>query len=323
MALTLSGCGAGDLSDTSPNPKAPDDKLEKVTIGVGYIPNVQFAPFYVAQTKGYFTQEGLDVTLEYGNETDFIKLVAQGERDFAIGSGDQEILGRAQGLPVKYVMNWYRSFPVGIMALKDKGIDSPAKLEGKIVGTPVLFGASFIGWKALVYAAGLDEKKISLQVVGFNQAEAVQSGTVDAAVVYITNEPLRLEQNGYPVDVLKVSDYINLVSNGLIVNDNLIKSNPELIRRVVRALVKGVTYSAAHPDEAFDICRSKVKEISDADAPTQKKVLLTSIDLWETEKPGVSDPKSWQTSVEFMQKTGLIKEQLDPQQLYTNEFVQP
>ena len=146
--------------------------LEKIDLGVGFIPNVQFAPFYVAQAKGFFADEGLDVALEHGFENDFVALTAQNERQFAIASGDQVILGRAQDLPIVYVMKWYEGYPVGIAALTDSGLESPQDLVGGSVGIPGLFGATFVAWKALAYANSLDESLIDLQEIGFTQAEA-------------------------------------------------------------------------------------------------------------------------------------------------------
>jgi NitT/TauT family transport system substrate-binding protein len=291
-------------------------ELTHIDLGVGFIPNVQFAPLYVAQAKGFFAEEGLELALEHGYENDFVALTAQGERQFAIASGDQVILARAQGLPVVYVMKWYQRFPVAVMALAEQGIDTPGKLGGHSVGIPGLFGASYIGWKA-----ELDENAVGLESIGFTQAEAISQGQVDAAVVYIANEPVQLTQAGMEVDVIEVSDYIDLVANGLITNETTIRENPDLVRRVVRASLRGVEYTIAHPDEAFAIAREAVPEITDEDAPTQRAVLDASIALWRSDRPGISDSQAWSDSVEFMLDTGLIESPLDVEKLYTNQFV--
>jgi NitT/TauT family transport system substrate-binding protein len=296
-------------------------ELEHIDLGVGYIPNVQFAPLYVSQAKGFYADEGLEVTLEYGFENDFVALTAQGERQFAIASGDQVILARAQELPVVYVMKWYQRFPVAVMALSETGINAPEKLSGHSVGIPVLAGASYVAWQALVYAAGLDDSTIELAVIGFTQAEAVSQKEVDAAVVYIANEPVQLSQLGMEVNVIEVSDYIDLVSNGLVTNETVIRENPELVQRMVRATLRGLEYTIAHPDEAFAIARQAVPEITDEDAPTQRAVLEASIELWRSDQPGVSDPQAWAESAEFMLATGLIESPVDVETFYTNEFV--
>jgi len=301
-------------------PTAPS--LEHIDLGVGFIPNVQFAPLYVAQAKGFYAAEGLEVDLEHGFENDFVALTAQGQRKFAVASGDQVILARAQDLPVVYIMKWYQRFPVAVMSLAETGLDTPEKLGGHSVGTPVLSGASYVGWQALVYAAKLDSSKINLQVIGFTQAEAISQKKVDAAIVYITNEPVQLSKLGLKVNVIEVSDYIDLVSNGLITNETVIRENPELVRRMVRATLRGLEYTLAHPDEAFTIAREAVPVITDEDAPTQWAVLDASMALWRSDQPGLSDPNAWTTSAKFMQATGLIAAPVEVDKLYTNEFVE-
>jgi NitT/TauT family transport system substrate-binding protein len=251
-----------------------------------------------------------------------VALTAQGERQFAVASGDQVILARAQRLPVVYVMKWYQRFPVAVMALAETGIDAPEKLEGHSVGIPGLYGASYVAWKALVYAAGLDENAIRLESIGFTQAEAISQGQVEAAVVYIANEPVQLSRAGMEVDVIEVSDYIDLVSNGLITNETTIRDNPDLVHRLVRATLRGLQYTLDHPDEAFAIARQAVPEITDEDAPTQRAVLDASIELWRSDQPGVSDPQAWADSAEFMLATGLIESPVDVDSLYTNEFLE-
>jgi NitT/TauT family transport system substrate-binding protein len=330
LVLILAACSplASPIPATSEPQETPTEstrqapsELTHIDLGVGFVPNVQFAPLYVAQAKGFYAEEGLEVNLEHGYENDFVSLTAQGDRQFAVASGDQVILARAQGLPVVYVMKWYQRFPVAVMALSEMGIDSPEELAGHSVGIPGLFGASYVGWEALVYAAGVDETDISLESIGFTQSEAISQGQVDAAVVYIANEPVQLTQAGMDVDIIQVSDYIDLVSNGIITNETVIQENPDLIRRLVRATLRGVEYAIAHPDEAFAIARQAVPEITDEDAPTQKAVLEASIELWRSDQPGVSDPQAWSESAEFMLDTGLVETPVDVETLYTNEFV--
>lgn len=318
VPLFLAACAAGPAA----TPTEVAQPLQHVRLGVGYIPDVQFAPLYVAQEKGYYADEGLEVEIQYGFENDFVALAAQGEREFAIASGDQVILARSQGLPITYVMKWYQRYPVALMALRSTGITTPQDLIGKTVGLPGFFGASYIGWKALVYAAGIDESKVTVKEIGFTQVAAVQQGLVDAAMVYIANEPNQLRSQGIEVNVIEVSDYINLVSNGLVAGEKLIAEKPDFVQRMVRATLRGLADTIANPDEAFAIVRRAIPEITDEQAPTQRQVLADSIKLWQSDQPGWSDPQAWQNSVDFMLKTGLIDQPVEPDKLYTNQFIQ-
>ena len=296
---------------------------QKLTLAMGYIPSVQFAPFYVAQERGYFKEAGLDVTFRYGFESDLLKLVGTNELPFMIGSGEEVILGRSQGLPVRYVMRWYRKFPVVLFAKAEKGIKSPADLVGKRVGLPGLFGASYVGWEALVFASGLDPSKVTLQSIGFTQATAINQDQVDAAMDYIVNGPVQLRLEGKEVTVLPVSDYVDLPSNGIITNDKVIREQPELVRALVAAVLRGLADTLKEPDAAFEISLRAVPEAGGANAKVSRAIFDESLKLWQSE-PGTlghSDPQAWEKAAQFMKEMGLIQAPVSAADLFTNEFV--
>jgi NitT/TauT family transport system substrate-binding protein len=288
---------------------------------MGFIPNVQFAPFYVADAKGYFADEGLQVEFDYAMDTDLLKLIGTGKLQFAIGSGDQVILGRSQGLPAVYVANFYRKFPVTVMSLKEKNIQKPQDLEGKTVGTPCLCGANYVAWRALVYATGLNADKVDLPVIGYTQATAVERGQVDAALDYTVNGPVQLRLEGKEVNLITLSDYINLVSNGIITNDDTIQKDPQLVQGMVRAFLRGLRDTLSNPAEALDMTLKYVPEAGGANRDTTSAVLKASIELWQGTGLGVSNRADWDASQTFMQKVGLIQQTTDVDKLFTNQFV--
>ncbi len=314
LLLALAGCAPAATP-------APGKPMSDITIAMGYIPNVQFAPFYIAQEKGYFAAEGLTVKFDYGFEADLIKLLATDKLQFVVGSGDQVILARSQGLPIVYVLQWYRQFPVSVVSLAEKGIARPADLIGKTVGTPMLAGASYVGWKALTQAAGLPEAKINLQVVGYAQLASLTEGKVDAAICYIVNEPVQLRSMGRPVNEMLVSDYADIVSNGLLTNEKSVKERPALVGGLARALQKGIADAIANPAEAFEICLKAVPEAGGDNRALQEAVLKRSIELWRAEQIGASQRASWVASQEYMAKAGLIDATSDVDKMFTNQFV--
>jgi NitT/TauT family transport system substrate-binding protein len=315
FAGLLVGCG----------PVAQETASQTVTLAMGFTPNVQFAPFYVAVEKGYFADEGISLEFDYGWETDLLKLVGSDELQFAIASGDQVILARSQGLPVVYVLNWYRRFPVCVMSLAEAGIRQPADLLGKRVGTPATYGASYIGWRALLDAAGLDETEIDLVSIGYTQVAALSEGQVDAALCYAMNEPVQMRSAGQAIDVIYVADYANLVSNGLITNEKTISAHPELVQGMVRAALRGLAYTLAHPDEAFQISLTRLPEIAgDAEAEAVNRAILAeSIRSWQAgaDELGRSNEADWQASQQIMQKMGLVGDDARATDMFTNRFI--
>ena len=314
LAFTLAACGPKPLPILA-NGCIP------VRLPVGYIPNVQFAPLYVAIEKGFYRDAGLDVSLDYNMETDSVALVGADEMQFAIVSGEQVPLGRGQGLPVVYVLDWFQQYPVGVVSMADKNIHTPADLKGKKVGIPGLYGASYIGFKALLNAAGINENEVTLDSIGYTQVEALIDKLEDAVVIYIANEPIKLRDEGYQVNVLKVSDYLPLVGNGLITNQKTIDEHPELVRAMVKATLAGIEYTITHPDEAFQICKKYVENLAAADQNLQKEVLAASIELWKAEKPGYSSMDAWENMNNLLVNMKLLKKPLEIASMFSNEFL--
>jgi len=316
LIVALSACTPPGAQPTSQSPE-----LVPVRLPVGYIPNIQFAPFYVAIEKGYFREAGLDVKMEYGSETDATALVGANELMFAVASGEQVLLGRAQGLPVVYVMAWYEEFPVGVTSLAEDNIQKVEDLKGKKVGIPGLYGASYIGLRAILESAGLKESDITLDSIGFNQVEALITGQEDAVVIYIANEPIQLNAKGYPVTTLRSGDALKMIANGLVTSEKLIQENPDLVRKMVAATLKGIQDTANNPDEAYEISKKYVENLAQLDATVQKEILAASIDLWQTAQPGKTDPEGWKNMHQLLLNMGLLKQPVEFEKAFSNEML--
>jgi NitT/TauT family transport system substrate-binding protein len=321
MAVLLSACAAPPAAPApGANAATAAPAMTKVRLPMGYIPNVQYAPYYVAVEKGYFAEQGIELEFDYKFETDGVKLVAANELPFAVVSGEQVVLARSQGLPVKYFTEWYRQFPIAVFSLKDKNIVKPEDLKGKTVGLPGFFGATYVGWKAFANKHGLTDNDVKLEEIGFTQAAAVQQGKVDAAVGYVVNEPIVLEQNGFAVNVFNVGQDVDMVANGLMTNETVLKDKPALVQGMSNALLKGIRDTIANPDEAMQITTKYVEGLK-ADDATQKRVLLATIELMKGDNLGTSSPEAWENMQNTLHSMGQIKEKMDVNSFFTNDFV--
>lgn len=314
LALALSACGSPMSGNDAGN-------LVHVKLPLGYIPNIQFAPLYVAVEKGYFRDAGIEIEFDYSFETDAMALVGADNLQFAVVSGEQILLARAQGLPVVYVAAWYQQYPVAVVSKAAQGLATPADLKGKKIGLPGLFGANYIGLDALLFSAGLTEKDVTLDSIGFTQVESLATDRDEAVSVYAANEPVQLRAQGYEINEILVADYVQLASNGLITNEKTIAENPDLVRRMVSALLKGLADTIANPNEAYEISKNYVENLAQADEAVQKEVLARSIELWKAERIGFSDVQAWQNMQETLLKMGLLTKLLDLNAAFTNEFV--
>jgi NitT/TauT family transport system substrate-binding protein len=315
LGVLFSACSRAPASGAGTN------ALVHVKLPVGYIANIQFAPLYVAIDKGYYKDAGIEIEFDYSLETDAVSLVGANNLQFGVVSGEQVLLARAQGLPVVYVMAWYQKYPVSVASKAAQNIQTPADLKGKKIGLPGRFGANYIGLDALLYSAGLSENDVTLDSIGFNQVAALSADREQAVSVYTTNEPIQLRSQGYQINELRVADYVQLASNGLITNEKTLAGNPDLVRRMVSAMLKGLADTIANPDEAYTISKKYVPNLASLDATTQKQVLSASIALWKANRLGYSDPQSWQNMQDTLLKMGLLKRPLDLSKAFTNEFI--
>jgi len=324
LFFLLAACQSSVAGDTEPAASPPDatqPPLVHIRLPMGYIPNVQYAPFYVAVDKGYYQEAGIEIEFDYSFETDGVTLVGANNLQFALVSGEQVLLARAQELPVVYVLAWWQDYPVAVAAKSTSGIRTPADLAGKKIGLPGLFGANYIGLRALLNAGGVAESDVVLDSIGFNQVEALASDQEQAVVVYANNEPLQLSAEGYDVNVIRVADYVRLASNGLITNETTIAEHPELVRAMVQATLRGIADTIANPAEAYKISTKFVEGLAQADEALQKNVLATSISFWEAEQLGYADPEAWENMQKVLLDMGLLSEELDLSKAYTNEFI--
>lgn len=321
VSVLLSGCTTLTASVPAVSDAA---RLEPVKLGVGFIPNVQFAPIYVGMEKGFFAEEGIGLELSYGFENDYLKLVGVDEYQFMIGSGDQVVLGRAQGLPVRYVLNWYTRFPVVIFSKAERNITTPADLAGKTIGIPGPFGASYVALRGILEAGGLTEQDVQLESIGFTQAAAISENRVEAATDYAVSGPVILTQAGVPVNEIVLDDYLVVPANGLITNDRTIAERPDLVQAMARAMQKSIDYTLANPDEAFAIALQIVPEAGGDNEAANRAVFDASLDYWTprpNQTPGATAAADWQAAAEFMQRIGLIETTVEAESLFTNEFV--
>jgi NitT/TauT family transport system substrate-binding protein len=312
LIISLSACG---------NSQVKNDALTHIRLPIGYIANIQFAPFYAAIEKGYFKDAGIEIEMDYSFETDGVKLVGAGELPFAVVSGEQVLLARTQGVPVTYVAAWYQQYPISVIAKSDTGVKTIQDLKGKTIGLPGLFGANYIGLRALLFSAGLKESDVKLEEIGFNQVELVAAGKQNIVVGYTANEPIQLKAQGFDVTELRVADSVQLAANGILASEKVIVENPKLVSAFVGAFLKGLKYTIENPDDAYALSATYIPNFADLDQTVQKEILATSIDMWKTERLGYSDPQAWENMQHILLEMGLVTEKMDLSKAFTNQFV--
>ncbi len=283
----------------------------KIVYAAGYIPNVQFAPFYVALEKGYYLEEGVDLTLDYTVGPDVFKLTALGKVQLASADPDAFLRATQQGMDLIHIATLYQSYPIALISTKD--ILNAQDLKRSRIGISGTFGSSYLGFKALLHQIGLSLEEVNLVSIGFTQVQAMEHGTVDAVVGYINHEPIRLQRNGQTVYTLPLNDSNNLPGVGLMVQGNFAGEHPQAVAGFLRATFRGLVDVTNDPEGALDlISRTHLKEISAGPLrESELRVLKATIPFWHsayTKQNGLGqcDPGRWQRLAEWLVETDHI-----------------
>jgi ABC-type nitrate/sulfonate/bicarbonate transport system substrate-binding protein len=243
--LLLSACSALDTS--SP-------ETEKLIFMAGYKPqaNLPFVGVYVAKEKGFFAQNGLDVTIEHSaGSGEHVQLLVAGTVQVTTMDAATLLQRRAEpGLPVVSIALIGQKGQQAFAALADSGIESPKDWEGKNVGykgtpPPDLF--------ALLAAAGADVDKVNLVNVGFDP-RVLSEGQVDVYPLFKSNEPYLLQSWGSELTLWDAADF-DVPTLGLtyVASEAYAQAHASELTRFLRAALQGIAYAEANPDEAIEI----------------------------------------------------------------------
>jgi NitT/TauT family transport system substrate-binding protein len=275
IAVLMAACSPGVLTTASAGPEQ-----RAIRLVLGYRPDVQFAPFYVAQQEGYYADAGLEVTIEHHQAPDVQRLVADGQAQFGVADATDVMIARTSGIPIRYASTLYQRFPVAIIGEVDSTPATPADLEGRTIGTPGMFGSSWHALLALLAAGGLTVDDVTIrEYPQFNQVEGLANGDVELITGFRNNEPIRLEGLGTTSGFLTVDDYAPLPGPGIIVGDELLADDPDLVRAFVEATAAAQAAVIDDPDLGFAAAEVAVPTIAEA-PEVARAVLDATIDLW-------------------------------------------
>jgi NitT/TauT family transport system substrate-binding protein len=313
LAVVVAACGGSTPPSPTPSPTTP------LVVGLGYIPSVQFAQFYLADQAGYYRDAGLEVTLQNKIDPDLITLLGQGSVDIGSADGTSVIPAVSQGIPVVYTSTIYGTFPAIVVARADSGIATAADLRGKKIGLPGKFGTSWIQLQALLASADLTEADVELvPYPDFGQTAALQQGAVDAATGFANNEPIVLRRAGIEPVVLGIDDVTPLPGPGLVTGQATLASKRDALAAFTAATLRAMNEIAADPQKGLDATFAAVPDLA-ADPELQREILDATIATWtnsRTKAPfGSIDRDGWQQSLEFMTSLGLVPNPVTVDQL--------
>ena len=311
VSASLAACG----------PRAVKQPPDQVTVQLKWVHQAQAAGLYLAQEKGYYAEENLEVSfVEGGSEVDILAQIINGAADFCVAAPEGILIERAQGNLVVALATIFRRSPVVYASLASSGIQRPADLLGRtasVVG-PIEVEVQF---RAMMAKLGLDISQVKL-VPHIYEFNAVTQGDVESVAVYSTGGLIRLRQLGYPLNVIWPGDYgVHMYADTLATTDQMVADHPDLVTRFVRASLRGWNEAVGDPDAAVEATMAYAKE---ADPEIQKEMMVASVPLIYTgdDQIGWMRDEVWRGMHDMLLEEGLLSAPVDLTQVYTLRFLQ-
>ena len=317
-SLVLTACGPS--SDPSPGDtdETTGDDRPTVTMGLTYTPDVQFAPFYVAEQRGYFDEAGVDVTLRHHGASEGLFTAAiSGQEDMVVAGGDEMLQAVAEGAQLVSTATLYQEYPVALIVRPDSTIASVQDLPGHTVGVPGEFGQTWFGLQVLLDSLGAQAEQVRVETIGFTQIGAIVSGEVDAVMGFVNNEPVALEQQGTAARTIGLGEDVPLVGISLIATGQAMQDDPEAVQAVTDAVLRAVADIVADPQVAVDGAATYVPDLDTEDGrATALATIEATVPLYGAgEQIGALDADRWAAMAAFMADTGLISAPVEVEEL--------
>jgi len=319
LLLILSACG----KETAEKNVASNEKLQKVSLMLDWYPNAVHSFLFVAEEKGYFKEQGLDVDIQMPADTnDPLKLVAANQIDMAMSYQPQVLVARSEDIPVQSFGAIVRHPLNQLMVQADGPIQSPKDLAGKTIGYPSIpLDEAIVG--TMVKADGGDVKKAKMVDVGWDLIPAMATKKTDALIGgYINHEKLLLEKEGHPMRTLNpadygVPDYYELV---LVASEKGLKDKPEVFKKFMAAITKGQKFVQDHPEDGLTTLMNHEDKTSPLEKDVETKSLEILLPLMDAkEKPfGYQDPQTWEKTAQWLKDNKVIKETVKAEDAFVN-----
>jgi len=300
--------------------------VDKVTLNLNWFYLGDHSPYFVATEKGWYKEEGLEVNIIPGKgSADVAKKIDVGTAEFGIVDAGVGIVARAQGAKIKVVSMLFDKSPYCMWAWKDSGINNPKDLVGKKVGAPPGDAQRTI-FPALATANGFDAHTVTfVNIAPEAKYSVLAARQVDVVFDYYTGAPFFYKAMGEDkVRHMLFADWgVDVYSNALVVTEKYAKENPGIIRRFVKASLRGWEFTLKNPEEAIKIMAKYRTEI---DQPVLLTNLKLVIDLFRTNRYkqhgiGWVDDKKMADSIRIISQYRDLKVDVKSTDMYTNEFL--
>ena len=296
-------------------------ELNDVSVNLKWLHQAQFAGNYVAEAKGYYKDEGINISiLRGGVDSPAIARVLSGEADFGIAGADDLIVSIDNGEPIKAIAAIYKLSPVVYFSLSESNITTPYDFVNKTIGIKPGTGTDY-SYIAMLGKLNINRSEITEVDVGYDLS-LLYNGDVAVWPGFRINEPHVAEQAGYNVSLIRPEDWgVIMYADVLFTTLDFIDENPEIVEGFVKATLKGWEYAIENEEETIDITMNYVE---DDNREHQEFMLSESIPLIHTgtSKLGYMKQEIWESIINILILNEVISTEPSIESIYTNEFIE-
>jgi NitT/TauT family transport system substrate-binding protein len=292
---------------------------EKIKLAIGYIPHIQFAPLYAGIEKGFYSKYGIDLSIEYGFGIDIFSLIDAEKIDLGLSDSDQLIIAGSKNIKIGTIYQYYQKYPVAIVALDEK-INSPSDFSGKTIGTPEVFGTSYIGLLEFLSKYNLNEK-VKTEKIGYTQIQTLLSGKTDGVVCFMNNESIQLRLMGRKIKQWNLMDISDLPGASFISGVKQITKKKNILKNFILATREAMEWTVKNQSEAFKLSKKYLQGYNDTQKQFNVECLKETSKLFESVKGyGYIDPEMYKKSVNIMYDLKLIDNKFNSDNIIYNFY---
>ncbi len=321
--FTLTACSQ-NKADEGNKEKVAEEPNEKIRIVLDWTPNTNHTGLYVAQSKGFFAEQGLDVEIMQPPEGGAETLVGAGDAEFGISFQDSLAPNFASEnqVPVTAVAALIQHNTSGIISLKEKGIDTPSKMSGHSYATWDMPIEKAIIKKIVEEDGGKFEDIKMIPSTVTDVVTALQTN-VDSVWVFYAWDGIATKVKGIETNYLNFADYgteLDFYSPVLVAGNDFLQNNPETVKKALLAIKKGYEFAIENPEEAADILLQQAPEL-DPELVKESQKWLADQYIADATKWGYMDPNRWDGFYGWLFENKLIENEIPKETGFTNEFL--
>lgn len=313
VALTAVACGG----------KEPDGSLDRVVFMAGFKAqaNLPFVAAYVAQEKGFFEAQGLDVEIRHAGSGEHLKLLLAGDVDITTAAAASVLKRRSDpDIPVMAFVLFGQRGQQAYVALSDSGMSTPKDWEGKIFGYKTSVPPDYL---AVLKTSGVDRSKITEVNAGFDP-RILTEGRVDVLAVFNSNEPDTIRRLGFEVTTWEPEDF-GVPNLGLtyIATEDTVNDRSDLVERFLKATLKGVEFALENVEETVDIV---LEYAPGADRDHQRFMLETELadarnNITALNGVGWMTDGQWRALYDYLLEFDALPNPFDYKDAFTDRFL--